>query len=260
MSSAGGIAIVSVAVLACWSAAGGSQPTVSGAGALLPFSAVYSPDSGQEQQLRRAIEALDAVASADVTIAAGGEGRRVAIIVRWSRPVRPDTETIDFIQRLVLHLVPQVRPSDILIADQSGQVWAYGGAAFERHRRPHWPAMLAGLAIVSAGCAALVLLWRRPRYDEDQAGAPAWLQGLTPDELARLLADASPAVRGAVLCRLPEPMRGRVARRVSAVQTPDSPPPVEIIAAIVQALRDAHRSKLATIRGERNASSARRAF
>ena len=252
MLCAGGV--LAAALLLGGPAAGAGS--ASAAASLTPFSSLYSPSEDEQQhELERAIEVLDPVASARVVISRGRR-TRVLVTVRWAGlPVRVD-ETIDFIRRLVLHMVEGVQLSDIVIADSSGRLWEYGGQRLAgRARGGRLGLVVAVGALVVMVLAGVLGVWavmgRGSGTGQASELSSAVLAGRSLKQVARLLRGASPAVKGVVLSAMDESLRRRLMRMVgSEVQMPERRADPRVVETVLSALEEEQEPKPAD-RGER---------
>ncbi len=219
--------------------------TGNGPVALLPFSTpLLSGAQATEARLRRLVAELDAVRQASVVLSEGDTDPHLVITVTW-RTRAPRPQVVALIRDLALATVAGLDESRLTIADTSGRLLFARGvlqeAAEAQARGPRTgPAAWSLLLTCVLGMALGAGLATRPRHRRAAAETPAMVGGRSAREVAALLSDASPAVRGAVLASLPQPYRRAVQRRVKgAVQEPPRPPAPQTVLGVLAALAQA---------------------
>ncbi|MBC7286994.1 MAG: hypothetical protein H5T86_02910 [Armatimonadetes bacterium] len=240
--------VIGGTVLACavLAAAAGAPPEEVGPAAalrigrpapLLPFSEALLPaPTAGGREIAQAVCSLQDVAAARVAVSLSGGRPRVVVTIRWRRSPRP--ETVRLIADIVRHLAPEASPNDILIADTSGRLWFRGGEVVVNSSPPG--ASRTGAVVVFLGlCAAALaaVAWRRRFRARPSVTQPEFLRERSPKQLAALLQDASPAVRGAILAGMPDDVRVAVSKRLRGdIQLPPAAPAPAVVMRLLEAL------------------------
>jgi hypothetical protein len=239
-----GAAAIGAVLFAALPAFAQQPPTAVQTDTLLPFSTPFlAALGGEESRLRERLRQLDAVAKVDVVVSRPAGAPRVVVTLAWKNRSGPTAATLLLMRELARATVPGLQDEGLLIADFSGRIWYQRGQAMvgAAPAEPIWPRLLwLVLLALGAGVVGVGLCgwrWRGRAGDWLRAPAlPAPLSGLSASQLAALLARASPAVRGAVVINLPEPVRQRVRRRVKEVVWPVRPPSPRVWAALIRTL------------------------